>query len=84
MRKTRLLFGTIGAAALLPGRAFADAAIDGAVKPYFVLGGWLAALVFLGIGSFLLAKALRYPIRARIQAGFIRAGYMALYMAWVD
>ena len=50
----------LGAAALLPNVAFADAAIEAAAKPYFVLGGSLAALVLLGIGSFLLIKALRY------------------------
>jgi len=41
-----------------PDIALADSAIDAAVKPYFVLGGWLGALVFLSIGFFLLSKAI--------------------------
>ena len=45
---------------LAPGCAFADSAIEGGVKPYFVLGGALAALVFLGIGSFLLSRAIHF------------------------
>lgn len=47
-------------AMLAPERAFADSAIDRDVKPYFVLGGALAALVFLGIGFLLLSRAIRY------------------------
>lgn len=47
-------------AILAPGRAFADSAIDRGVKPYFVLGGALAALVFLGIGLFLLSRAIHF------------------------
>jgi hypothetical protein len=43
---------------LAPGNAFADSAIDPQVKPYFVLGGLLTALVFSGIGYYLLSKAL--------------------------
>ena len=33
-----------------PGHAWAASVIDAAIKPYFVLGGLVAALVFLGIG----------------------------------
>ena len=44
---------------LAPGSALADSAIDAAVKPYFVLGGWVTALVFLGIAYYLLSKAIR-------------------------
>ena len=46
-------------AMLAPERAFAGSAIERGVKPYFVLGGGLAALVFLGIGLFLLSRAIR-------------------------
>jgi hypothetical protein len=42
-----------------PESALADSAIDAAVQPYFVLGGWGTALVFLGIGFFILRKAIR-------------------------
>lgn len=57
----RVLLGAIVAiAVLLPDCAFAHGAIDRGVKPYFVLGGGLAALVFLGIGFFLLSKAMHY------------------------
>jgi Protein of unknown function (DUF3592) len=57
----RVLRAVVVAIAILaPGRALADSAIDAATKPYFVLGGWLAALVFLSIGLFLLFKAIRY------------------------
>jgi hypothetical protein len=34
--------------------------IDAAVKPYFVLGGCLAALVFLSIGFVLISRAMHY------------------------
>jgi hypothetical protein len=47
-------------AMLAPERAFADSAIDRSVKPYFVLGGGPAALVFLGIGLFLLSRAIHF------------------------
>jgi hypothetical protein len=50
----------LAAGAFAPSRAFADSAIDPAVKPYFVLGGWVAALLFLGIGFFLLSRALQH------------------------
>ena len=43
-----------------PDMAFADSAIDRGAKPYFVLGGFLAALVFLSIGFVLLSRAIRY------------------------
>ena len=41
-----------------PERALAASAIDAGVQPYFVLGGWGTALVFLGIGFFILRKAI--------------------------
>lgn len=44
---------------LAPECALADSAIDAAIQPYFVLGGWGSALVFLGIGFFILRKAIR-------------------------
>jgi hypothetical protein len=44
---------------LAPGSALADSAIDPATKPYFVLGGWVTALLFLGVGFFVLLKAIR-------------------------
>jgi hypothetical protein len=50
----------VAIAVLLPDCAFADSAIDRAAKPYFVLGGGLAALVFLSIGFLLLSKALHH------------------------
>jgi len=50
----------LAAGVFAPSRAFADSAIDRAAKPYFVLGGWGAALLFLGIGFFLLSKAIHY------------------------
>jgi hypothetical protein len=61
------MFGSCRPAALLPiaaiiftpERALADSAIDAAIKPYFVIGGWATALLFLGIGSLLLPKAIR-------------------------
>ncbi|HLG83256.1 MAG TPA: DUF3592 domain-containing protein [Bradyrhizobium sp.] len=57
----RLLPGAVIASVTFsPGCALADSAIDRAVKPYFVGGGWLAALVFLGIGFVLLSRAMRY------------------------
>ena len=60
-RALRLLLGAVVAlAALVPNGAFGDSAIDPAAKPYFVLGGWLVALLFLGIGFFLLSKAIHY------------------------
>jgi hypothetical protein len=55
-----LLCGIVAVAVLVPDWAFADVVIDRAEKPYFVLGGWLAALVFLSIGFFLTSKALHY------------------------
>jgi Protein of unknown function (DUF3592) len=59
------LLGAVVAIAILivilaPSSAFAGSAIDRAVKPYFVLGGGLAALIFLSIGFVLLAKAIHY------------------------
>jgi hypothetical protein len=47
-----LLAAVLAAAACVvaPGRALAASVIDAAIKPYFVLGGFMAALVFLGIG----------------------------------
>jgi hypothetical protein len=57
----RLLRGAVVAIAMLaPSSAFAEGVIEAAVKPYFVLGGWLAALVFLSIGFVLLSKAIHY------------------------
>jgi hypothetical protein len=57
----QLLLGVVVTIAFfVPGCAFADSAIDRAVKPYFLLGGWLAALVFLSIGLVLLSKAIHY------------------------
>ncbi len=50
----------LAAGVFAPSRAFADSAIDRAAKPYFVLSGWVAALLFLGIGFFLLSKAIHY------------------------
>jgi hypothetical protein len=50
----------VAIAVLVPDSALADSAIDRAVKPYFVLGGSLAALIFLSIGFVLLAKATHY------------------------
>lgn len=44
---------------LAPECALADSAIDAAIQPYFILGGWGTALVFLGIGLFILRKAIR-------------------------
>ncbi len=44
----------------MPDWAFAGSAIDRAAKPYFVLGGWLAALLFLSIGLVLLSKAMHF------------------------
>ena len=59
--RTRLLLGVIVATAMLaPDCALADGVIDRGVKPYFILGGSLAALLFLGIGFFLLSKALHH------------------------
>ena len=55
-----LLCAVVAMTILAPGCALADSAIDRTAKPYFVLGGWLAALVFLGIGFVLLSKAIRY------------------------
>ena len=49
----------IAACIFVPESALADSVIDAGVKPYFVLGGWLTALVFLGLGYFLLSKAIR-------------------------
>jgi len=49
----------VGIAILATGPALADSAIDAGVKPYFVLGGWLTALVFLSIGLFLMPKAIK-------------------------
>lgn len=43
---------------LAPESALADSSIDAAVKPYFVLGGWITALAFLGGGFFMLRKAI--------------------------
>lgn len=42
-----------------PGPALADSVIDAAIKPYFVFGGWVAALVSLGIGFFISWPAIR-------------------------
>ena len=44
---------------LAPELALADSAIDAGVQPYFIFGGWGTALVFLGIGCFILQKALQ-------------------------
>ncbi len=57
----RLLAAVVPIATCLfaPESALADSAIDAAVQPYFVLGGWIAALVFLGTGFFIQRKALR-------------------------
>jgi len=49
----------IATSVLAPDIAFADSVIDAGIKPYFVLGGWLAALLFLSIGFFLLSKAIK-------------------------
>ncbi len=43
---------------LAPGRALADSVIDAGVQPYFMLGGWATALVFLGLGFLVLRKAI--------------------------
>jgi Protein of unknown function (DUF3592) len=43
---------------LVPGSAFADSSIDGAIQPYFVLGGWATAAVFLGLAVFILGRAI--------------------------
>jgi hypothetical protein len=48
----------VAIAIFLPERALAGSAIDAAVKPYFVAGGWLIALVFISIGAFLSSKAI--------------------------
>jgi Protein of unknown function (DUF3592) len=57
----RVLRSVVVAIAILaPDIALADGAIDRAVKPYFVLGGGLAASVFLSIGFVLLSKAIHY------------------------
>jgi hypothetical protein len=66
-RGARRTFGICRPAAVIPAatclfapeRALADSVIDAAIQPYFVLGGWIAALVFLGIGFFVLQKAIR-------------------------
>jgi hypothetical protein len=50
---------TIAACLFVSEPAFADSVIDAAIKPYFVLGGMATALVFLGIGYFISAKAIR-------------------------
>ncbi len=49
----------IAVCALAPEAAHAESAIDVTVKPYFMLGGSLAALLFLALGAFLLGKAIR-------------------------
>jgi hypothetical protein len=59
-----LLCAVLAVAVLVTDSAFADIDIDGAVKSYFVLGGCLAALVFLSIGFFLLSKAIQYRRQA--------------------
>src|SRR5579872_3866059 len=60
-RAPRLPLGAVVAlAVLVPDWAFAGSAIDRAAKPYFVLGGWLAALLFLSIGLVLLSKAMHF------------------------
>ncbi len=41
-------------------QALADAVVDAAAKPYMVGGGWLAALIFAGLGGFLVRKGLAY------------------------
>ncbi len=51
------------AAVMLAGslrQALADAVVDAAAKPVMVGGGWLAALVFAGLGGFLVRKGLAY------------------------
>jgi len=58
---------------LLPGPAFADSAIDLAVKPYFVLGGSVGALLFLGIGA-LLGRRHRCGALPSARARTCRAG----------
>ena len=48
----------IAACLLAPDSALADSAIDAGIQPYFVLGGWVTALVFLGLGFFFLQKGI--------------------------
>ncbi len=50
---------SIAACLLAPESALADSAIDADIQPYFVLGGWVTALVFLGLSFFILQKAIR-------------------------
>lgn len=54
-------FGIVAIATLLfaSSSARADSAIDAGVQPYFVIGGLVTALVFLGLGFFMLRKAIR-------------------------
>jgi hypothetical protein len=50
---------TTAACLFVPERALAGSVIDAAIKPYFVLGGLVTALVFLSVGYFISAKAIR-------------------------
>jgi uncharacterized protein DUF3592 len=43
-----------------PAPAFAEAVVDAAAKPYMVGGGWIVALIFAGLGGFLLRKGISY------------------------
>ena len=49
----------VAACVLAPERAFAESVIDAAAKPYFVLGGSVTALVFLGLGLLIFWPAIR-------------------------
>ncbi len=65
----RLAAVVAAASCFLPsGSALADSVIDAAVKPYFVLGGWLAALVFVGLGFLVLRNAIGNRRRAAAAA----------------
>lgn len=50
----------VAACTLTVDEAFAETYIDVDAQPYFVIGGWIAAAFFLGIGFILLWMGLRY------------------------
>ena len=58
------------ACAVAPGHALAASVIDAAIKPYFVLGGLVAALVFLGIGMLISWAALGKRRTAELAMGW--------------
>ena len=63
-RRRSLMPAVALAFALFPAISYDEACaqsyVDAGAQPYLVIGGWLAALLFLGIGIFLLQKCWHY------------------------